>query len=221
MIFLAVAPGDSYNARSRWNANPINHPLQEPSVEVGQTQQSVEELHFSLYQRALHPELFKIDQVKRIEHRLYNVEIWITGLAHVVTVQFADQYLCEMIAPPSDLFPRVGLAHSFRFRGERDHMQTFPGGLRYILSTQVERMTPNLFPSTHRDLMRYSERRGMSVLFDENGHDDLVPLTLVDFEAREREFHVHAFHVFPAERTILKTQSIFEREIEPRRDFSD
>lgn len=184
-------------------------------VELGQTQQCVEELHFSLYQRALHPELFRISQVKRIEHRRYNAEIWITGLTHVVTVQFGDQYLAELVAEQSDLLPRMGLAHSFRFRGERDYSQSFPGGLRYILSSQVERMTSNLFPSTHRDLLRYAERRGMYETFDDWGHEGLVPLTFIDYEPREREFHVHAFHIFPMERTILKTQSIFE--IEPVR----
>ncbi len=181
-------------------------------MELGQTKQCVEELHFSLYQRALHPELFNIHQVKRIEHRCYSAEIWITGLTHVVTVQFGNQQLTELVAEPNELFPRVGLAHTFRFRGERDYSQTFSDGLRFILSTQVERMSDNLFPATHRDLMRYAERRGMYTSFDDWGHDGLVPMTFIDFEAREREFHVHAFHIFPLERSILKTQSIFEQD---------
>ena len=54
----------------------------------------------------------------------------------------------------------------------------------------------------------------MYATFDEWGTEGLVPLTFIDHEAREREFHVHAFHVFPAERTILKTQSIFEVAVE-------
>ena len=187
-------------------------------MELGQTRQCVEELHFSLYQRALHPELFQIHQVKRVNHRFYNAEIWITGMTHVVTVQFGDQTLTELVSEPSDLLPRVGLAHTFRFRGERDYSQAFSGGLRYILSTQVERMSPNVFPSTHRDLLRYAERRGMYMIYEEWDHAGLAPLIFIDYEAREREFHIHAFHVFPAERTILKTQSIFEKETERHRD---
>ena len=187
------------------------------SVELGQKQQCADELHCSLYQRALHPELFHIYQAKRVEQRLYHTEIWIVGLAHVVTVQFRDHCLTELVAEQSDLLPRVGLANTFRFRGERDYSQSFAGGLRYILSTQVERMTANLFPATHRDLAQDGERRGIYWAFDEWGHEGLKPFTLVDYEAREYEFHVHAFHMFPAERTIVKTQSIFERE---RRRFN-
>lgn len=184
----------------------------ERPVELGQTRQTVEELHFSLYQRALHPELFHICQVKRVEQRRYNAEMWIVGLAHVVTVQFGNHYLTELVAEQSDILPRVGLATSFRFRGERDYTQTFPGDLRYILSSQVERMSPNLFPATQRDLLRYAQRRGMHAVFEDWGHEGMSPFSFIDYEAREREFHVHAFHVFPVERTILKTQSIFEQQ---------
>ncbi len=38
----------------------------------------------------------------------------------------------------------------------------------------------------------------------------LAPFSFVDFDARDHEFHVHAFHAFPEELTLLKTQSIFE-----------
>lgn len=181
-------------------------------MEVGQPKYCVEELHFSLYQRALHPELFHIHQVKRVEQRRYSAEVWIVGLAHVVTIQFGNHYLTEVVAEQSELLPRNGLATSFRFRGERDFTQAFPGGLRYILSSQVERLSSNLYAPTHRDLLRYAQRRGMHMSFEDLAQDGLVPFTLIDHEARESEFHVHAFHVFPAERSIVKTQSILEIE---------
>lgn len=186
------------------------------SVEVGQTRQCVDELYFSLYQRALHPELFHIHQVKRIEHRQYNAEIWITGLAHVITVQFGEFYMTELVAEENELQPRVGLANTFRLRGDRDYSQSFPGGLRYILSSQVERMSANLYPSTHRDMLRYAKRRGIYTAFEEWSHEELTPFTFIDYEPRDAEFHVHAYHVFPFERTIVKTQSIFEIERKER-----
>ncbi len=185
-------------------------------VELGQTQQCADELTFSLYQRVLHPELFQIYQARRIDQRLYHAEVWLTGLSHVVSVQFRDQNLTEVVSQPSELHPRVGLASSFRFRGERDFSQSFAGGVKYILSTQVEKMTSNLFPATYRDLARDTLRRGMSWEGEDAAQDGLKPFSLLDFEARECEFHVHAFHVFPADRAIVKTQSIFETEKKPR-----
>lgn len=182
----------------------------EDTVERGQTKQRVEELQFCLYQRAIHPELFHIHHVKRIERARYHAEIWVVGLAHVVTVQCGDQILTELITEDTEILPKSGLATSFRFRGERDHAQSFNEGFKYILSTQVERMTPQLFPATHRDYVHYAQNRELFVLFNDWAHDGLAPFTFIDYDARDHEFHVHAFHAFPEELTLLKTQSIFE-----------
>lgn len=179
-------------------------------MERGQTKQRVEDLQFCLYQRALHPELFHIQRVKRVQQARYQAEVWIVGLTHVVTVQAGDQILTELIAEETELLPKSGLVTSFRFRGERDHTQSFNNDVKYILSTQVERMTPQLFPATHRDYVHYAQNRGMFESFEEWTSDGLAPFTFVDFDARDHEFHVHAFHAYPDELTLLKTQSIFE-----------
>ncbi|MCO6439072.1 MAG: DUF2617 family protein [Phycisphaerae bacterium] len=179
-------------------------------MERGQIQQRVEDLQFCLFQRALHPELFHIERVKRVEQERYSAEIWIVGLSHIVTVQAGDRILTEVLTEDPDVLPKIGLATSFRFRGERDHNQSFGKNLRYILSTQVERMSPQLFPATHRDYIHYAQNRGLFELFPQWSHDGLAPFTFVDYDARDHEFHVHAFHAFPEELTLLKTQSIFE-----------
>lgn len=188
-------------------------------MERGQTKQRVDDLQFCLYQRALHPELFHIDLVKRITQARYQAEIWVTGLAHVVTVQMGDLILTEVITEENELLPKMGLATAFRFRGERDHAQAFGDDVKYILSTQVERMTPQLFPATHRDYVHYAQDRGLYVAFDEWTHEGLAPFTFLDYDARDHEFHVHAYHAFPDENTLLKTQSIFE--VGPRRASTD
>lgn len=179
-------------------------------MERGQLKQRVDELQFCLYQRAIHPELFKIHRVKRIEQERYQAEIWIVGLTHVVMVQSGDQILTELITEEPELLPKTGLATSFKFRGERDHAQSFKNDLKYILSTQVERMTPQLFPATHRDYVHYARNRELFMSFEEWTHDGLAPFTFIDYDARDHEFHVHAFHAYPEEMTLLKTQSIFE-----------
>jgi len=179
-------------------------------VERGRTRQRVEELQFCLYERAIHPELFHIHKVQRVEQSRYHAEIWVAGLSHVVTVQSGDQILTELIAEDMEILPKTGLATSFKFRGERDHAQSFKSGVKYILSTQVERMTPQLFPATHRDYVHYAQNRRLFVSFEECANDGLAPFSFVDYDARDHEFHVHAYHAFPEDFTLLKTQSIFE-----------
>lgn len=183
----------------------------EESVELGETLQRVADLKFALYHRPLHPELFRIHQSRHVERGSYQADIWVIGLSHVLTVQSAGRCVAEVTTDDLEVLPQNGLVTSFQFRGERDHMEEFDDGMRYILSTQVERMNQNLFHASHRDLLNYGASRGLLATFNEwaNG-EELVPFTFIDFEARDREFHVQAFHSFPADFTIIKTQSIVE-----------
>lgn len=180
-------------------------------MEIGQTLQRVADLKFVLYQRALHPELFHIHQCRRVERPSYQADIWVTGLSHVVTVQSAGRHVTEVTGDDIEVLPHNGIVTSWQFRGERDHLETFDHGMRYILSTQVERMNQNLFHASHRDLIRYAETRGVLVTFEDWAEGDgPVPFTFIDWEARNQELHIQAFHAFPADYTLLKTQSIFE-----------
>lgn len=181
------------------------------TVEVGQTLQRVADLKFALYRRPLHPELFTIYQSRHLEQAAYQADIWILGLSHVVSLQSAGRCVTEVTTTDVDVLPQNGLVTSFQFRGERDHHEKFDDGLHYILSTQVEKMNRNLFHASHRDLLNYASTRGILVKFEDWTDDDnLVPFSFVDWELRNRELHVQAFHAFPADYTILKTQSIVE-----------
>ncbi|MBN1490565.1 MAG: DUF2617 family protein [Phycisphaerae bacterium] len=188
-------------------------------MELGQTLQRVGDMQFFLYRRALHPELFHIHQERRIESRRYHANLWIVGLTHAVTVQADDRIITELTADDHELLPEAGRVTTFRFRGERDHTERFDDGMRYILSTQVEKLSPNLFNATHRDLVRYGANRGMFLAFQEWTDNGPEPFTFLDYEVRDKELHIQSFHAFPADHTILKTQSIFE--IGPRPKSKD
>ena len=140
------------------------------NASLGSTQQRIDELHFYLYKRAIHPELFRIHLTHRIRQQKYTAEIWITGLAHVVTMQAKDEILTELTSVGSDLLPKSGLVSTFRFRGERDHDEMPGKVIRHIMSSQVERMSPNLFEATYRDLLRHARRRGLARALTELGH---------------------------------------------------
>jgi hypothetical protein len=177
---------------------------------LGQVKSRLSELHFWLYDRALHPELFHIHHSQAVRHKRYRAEIWITGLGHVVTFQAGEQTLTQVAAPKSDLLPERGLIETFRFRGERDSFHQAPGKIGYIMSSQVEELSEHLFRVSHRDLLRAASRSGVVKKFKRWSRDGLEPFTHVEYEARHAEFHVHMFHVFCDELTILKTQTIFE-----------
>jgi hypothetical protein len=173
-------------------------------------QQRSTDLSFFLYRRALHPELFHKYLESQIQQQLYTADIWITGLGHVVTFQVNGTIVTELTHPASDLLTDRNLVTQFRYRGERDFQYRFDDDLRYIFSSQVEEMSEHIFRTTYRDLARNAANRGLFVPYRHWAVCGLEPFSYIDYETRQREFHIDAFHVFPGEWRILRTQAIFE-----------
>jgi hypothetical protein len=170
----------------------------------------VAELHLFLFDRPLHPELFRHYQDYRIRQGRYVAEVWITGLSHTVTLTCGARSLTEMLGRDSEDLPARGVISRFRLKGERDQERRLPGGWCHMISTQVETMDEALYKSVHNDLLRHACKRGWFYVYEEWAEGGLAPFTYIDHEARDGEFHIHAFHAFPRERTLVKTQSIFE-----------
>lgn len=168
------------------------------------------DLHLFAFERSLHPELFRHYADYKVSQTRYTVDIWITGLSHVVTVATGNRSFTELLSRDSEIIPTRGIVTRFRLKGERDHEKRSPEGWGYMTSTQVETMEEALYKSVHFDLLRHAERRGWFVQYEGLAENELVPFSYIDQEARDSEFHVHAFHAYPAERTIVKTQSIIE-----------
>jgi hypothetical protein len=179
-------------------------------MELPQINVAVDGLTFSLFQRPLHPELFQIYAERRLKTNKYEALVWITGCTHVVSVFATEVVLSEVISTPGQPLPQRGLIERFQFRGPRSHKCTLSRGLSYMTDFQVEKMSPNLYRQSHRDLERFAQNRGLFVKFPELETGGLQPFCYVDFEARQSELHIHAFAAYPEQVTMLKTQSLFD-----------
>ena len=185
-------------------------------MDVPRTNVTVSELTFSLFQRPLHPELFRIYARRHLKTERYEMVLWATGSSHVVSVFSEDVCLTELISVPGQLLPKRGLIERFQFRGQRTHKCTLSRGLSYMTDFQVEKMSPNLYRQSHLDLQRFARNRGLFVAFGgaggagATGAEGLEPFSYIDFEARREELHIHAFHAYPDQVTIIKTQSLFD-----------
>ena len=173
-------------------------------------EQSLSELTLCLFERPVHPELFNIYASRRFFQGDYETIIWVTGCSHVVSVFMNGACMTELICSPDQLLPRRGLAEKLAFRGEKTHERDWSAGLGYMVNFQVENMSGNLYRKAISDLKKMGKRRGMLVNYPQWGSGDLAPLSYVDYEARVEELYVHTFHALPEQRTILKTQSLFQ-----------
>ena len=178
-------------------------------MSIGQ-KQNVAALRYYLYDRPLHPELFEIYHDHHVLKPAYEAQLWVTGCTHAIGFFRQKLSLVEVIADASLALPQHGRLLEMPFRHERDHERKRSGGINYMMNFQVESMSPTVYSRTHHELARLGAQRGLFVPFPMWMARSLTPFTFIDYDAKPNELHVFAFHAFPEDLTIIKTQSIFE-----------
>ena len=172
--------------------------------------QSVSELCLHLYRRSLHPELFNICSSRQFLQGNYEVLMWILPCSHAVTVCHGRDCMTEVICPPEQLLPKRCLVDRFKFGTEKSHRCNWGHNYNnYMVTFQVEKMSDNLFRQTHSDLTDMGKKRGLFVSFPQWARGELAPFSFIDYEARDKELHIFAYHAFCEQQTVIKTQSLF------------
>jgi hypothetical protein len=170
----------------------------------------VAELAFKLYGRALHPELFQVHKSQSIERGGYTAKIDITSAGHVVTWRYGGLTLTEVAASAHNPLPEKRRLMSYRLRGLRHDRIECRGGVTYQTSFQLEPVAPEVFWTFQQELADDGQRRGLLHVFDASGRMALGALSYIHVETRNRSMLVQAFHTFPDDYAIVKSQSLFE-----------
>ena len=134
---------------------------------------------------------------------------------------------------PCIFFDRDGVVNQSPGPGYVNHFDDFhllPGfidcvrmaaaqGLPAIIVTNQRGITRGITPpeqleTMHRhiqeELAADGEREGMLHRFDSSGRMALGALSYINVESRNRKLLIQAFHTFPDDYAIVKSQSIFE-----------
>ncbi len=178
-------------------------------MESSKTQQSTDLLSFNLFNRPVHPELFNIYRNQQFFQGDYEVNIWLTGCSHVISVYHTKHCMTELICSPEQLLPTQGHIQEFPFRNEKTHQCRWGDNFIYMMNFQVENMSANLYETSHKNLLKLTKKRGICTPFPQWARGPLIPFSYIDYEARWEELHIHTYHAFPEQQTIIKTQSLF------------
>jgi len=168
------------------------------------------ELVFQLYGRSLHPELFEIRETRTVDRGGYRATIAITTAGHVLTWQKDGLTLTEVAASAVQPLPIKRRLLSHRIAGERSDRLECRGGACYQTCFQLESVQPEVFWSFQQELLDAGMRRGLLHRFESGGRVALGALSWIDVETRPRSLIVQAFHTFPDDMAIVKSQSVFE-----------
>jgi hypothetical protein len=158
----------------------------------------------------LHPELFEIQTSRSVERGDYRATIDITSAGHVIAWRYQAMTLTEVCTAAEHPLPQKRRLLSYRLRGERNDRFECHGGVTYQMSFQLETVPPEVFWNLQQELMNDGELHGMLHRFSSSGRLALGALSYVHVETRNRSLLVQAFHTFPDDFAIVKSQSLYE-----------
>jgi len=170
----------------------------------------VAELVFQLYGRPLHPELFEVYHKRSVKRGEYTAQIDITTAGHVVTWRYGGLTLTEVATSAQHPLPQRRRLMSHRLVGRRTDYVECRGGIHYQVDFQLETVDPEVFWTFQEELAYDAAREGMFHKFDSSGRIALGALSYINVETRSRRMLVQAFHTFPDDLAIVKSQSMFE-----------
>ena len=170
----------------------------------------VAELVFHLYGRPLHPELFEVYQSRLVKRANYEAKIDITSAGHVITWRHGGMTLTEVAASAHHPLPEKRRLLCYSLKGERNDRVECRGGAIYDMSFQLEPVEPEVFWTFQQELAEDGQRQGMLHRFDASGRMALGALSYINVELRARKMLIQAFHTFPDDYAIVKSQSIFQ-----------
>jgi hypothetical protein len=163
-----------------------------------------------LYQRSLHPELFKIYGTDRVIRRAYEADVWLVEGGHVIAFTAGKNTLTEVIVAHGEVATDRNLVQTIPCRGEKYHETTFGGNIRYMISTQEEQLTQTLYDATREEITAYAAKRELMTADQPATGETGGFLSVLDIERRSHELLVQSFHLFDENQMVIKTQSILE-----------
>ena len=172
-------------------------------------------LTLMLYQRTLHPELFKIHASEQVSRRMYEADVWLVDGGHVISFSNGKSALTEVIVNAAPALTDRGLIQTIPCRGERYFEQQF-GTIKYMISTQEEQLTQTLYDASRAEIRQYALKRELMMAdipaATEGSQDGALGgfLSVLDIERRSHELLVQSFHLFDDSLMVMKTQGIFE-----------
>ena len=167
-------------------------------------------LTLHLYQRQLHPELFKIQASEQVSRRAYEADVWLVEGGHVINFVAGKTTVTEVITTIPLQLPDRGLIQTVPCRGEKYHETTIGSTVKYMISTQEEQLTQTLYDATRNEISAYAAKRELMTADLPPLGDNPGMLSVLDIERRSHELLVQSFHLSDDNCMVIKTQAIIE-----------
>jgi len=170
----------------------------------------IAELVYQVYGRSLHPELFEVYSSRSLKRGDYTATIAITSAGHVVTWRYGGLTLTEVAAAANHPLPKRRRLVSYKLKGQRSDRFECRGGVNYNFDFSLEPVDPEVFWTFQQELTLDGPQDGILHRFDSSGRMALGALSYINTQSRDRSLRVQAFHTFPDDYAIVRSQSVFQ-----------
>ncbi len=177
---------------------------------VSHSRSRVADLAFQVFSRSVHPDWFAVREHARISFEDWMADIRIIEGGHAVNFRAGAVRLTEILSGPETLLPESGLLFHSPIRHERTTTLRPNSSIEYQTCFEVERVDPEVFAHLSDEMTLDANRGRLFHRFQPVSRLAPAPITHLRFEARVSGLTLHAFHSFPDERAIVRTQSLFE-----------
>lgn len=177
---------------------------------VGFVRADVSELNLAILGRSVHPELLTIYERASVVRDGCQAHLAICDAGHLVELRLPNQTVCEVVAPKGQSLPQRDRLFDKKLRGSRDESLWFPGGLGYQLSFQVERLDPEVYLQLHEEFAADCLKATLGHIFDPPNRLAPAAISFLQLDLFPRSLLIHAFHTFPENCAVVKTQTLIE-----------
>ena len=168
----------------------------------------VAELVARVYSRAIHPELWELLALRRVERPGFALTVRVIAGGHVVELRTVLGVVTECLAAPGLGLP-AGVAIERSLSSAQRGKAEFAAA-RYEISSRAELLDPEPFAYAHAELIRDGARRGFLTHFPTHNRLGLAPVSYLTADPVPGGLAVAGFHTFPDEFAVVKTQSLWE-----------
>lgn len=179
---------------------------------VGSDRTRVADLSFQLYGRTLHPEWFRVRAHKRYAQAGWEADVRIVEGGHLLQWARGPLRLAEILVGALDeALPDDGRIFQSAVKQERSTTRRLSPDVTYHACFAVERVSPGIFAHLVAELkLEEVARRGLFHRCGVGHRFETAPLSHLAVEAHPKRLSIQAFHTFPDEQAIVRTQSLFE-----------
>lgn len=162
--------------------------------------------------RVLHPDLLCHHLSALVSIPGMSVDLRLIPAGHAFIVKTGSQTLTELISDCHEPYPLRGRLLEQKLKGCRTESVQFESGLRYDVSCTLERMSLAVFLRQHEELQADGPAASLFAEYPGKNRFSPGPLSLVRVEICRHSVVMHAFHTFPEQLAVVKTQSLIEYE---------